>query len=184
MPKIIRKPIGFLRISFRRPMWPLACYPPTPYSTPPSTGMYLPTAGISQLFHIPKSSSDWREVSTLGSCLGHFTSLHMTWPMSLMDGLGDLWVWDTSNIDLIFILFQIYFCCDASLSDWILCWPHTGAGAFWDLGLWSKQCHVSSIVSSSTLLFCHHFFKCHHSAFSSCLSALVETLNPHTQYSP
>ena len=38
----------------RAPMWPLACYPLTHSSTPPSLGMYLPTAGISQLFYIPK----------------------------------------------------------------------------------------------------------------------------------
>ena len=120
-----------------------------------------------------QSTAKRRKAATLGSSLGLFTSLHMTWPMSLMDGRGDLWVWDTSNIDLIFIPFQIYFCCDASLSDWILCWSHTGAGAFWDLGLWSKQCQMSSLVSSSTLLLCHHFFKRHHSAFSSCLSELV-----------
>ena len=48
--------VNFLKIfeHSRTPMWPLACYPLTHSSTPPSLGMYLPTAGISKLFYIPK----------------------------------------------------------------------------------------------------------------------------------
>ena len=99
-------------VCFRTQMWASACCPPTSCYTHPSTGMFLPTAGGSLCFYIPVSYIGYfpcggTMACTLGSCLGHSMSLLMTWPMSLMVGLGGRW--DTFQIFFSLQTFQIGF---------------------------------------------------------------------------
>ena len=63
-----------------------------------------------------------------------------------------------------------------NLSDWILCGAHPGAGGFRDLIHRSKQCQMSSFISSPTHILCHRFYQLFHPAFPYFLSLRLKTL--------
>ena len=63
-----------------------------------------------------------------------------------------------------------------NLSDWILCGAHPGAGGFRDLIHRSKQCQMSSFISSPTHILCHRFNQLFHPAFPYFLSLRLKTL--------